>query len=66
MVQAHLGKKGDPICKITRTKWTGDMVQVESACLASMKPQYTHTHTHTHTHIHTHTQNQNEIPLYTS
>jgi hypothetical protein len=44
MVQAHLGKKGDPICKITRTKWTGDMVQVESACLASMNPQYTHTH----------------------
>jgi hypothetical protein len=34
MVQAYLGKKRDPISKITRTKWTGDMVQVVE-CLLS-------------------------------
>jgi hypothetical protein len=42
---------------ITKSKRAGNMYQLESACLASIKPvfkpstiSYTHTHTHTHTH----------------
>jgi hypothetical protein len=45
---------------ITKSKRAGNMYQLESACLASIKPvfkpstiSYTHTHTHTHTHTQT-------------